>query len=178
MRTITSATYLCNHIEQNDPKSHVNENYRCLWSSLMVARCPGSLYSPNTHITSPKIVADHYDHTTDHAVHTSTPRAEMRPGVSQMVCAAIHTSYRTRLLVQHLQMHTQGASMDSSMEYGRLMPVPFLTHFILNSRHAPFAHMSAVVMLEHEPADHAHTPARLHSILPCLCPQARRGEAP
>lgn len=27
----------------------------------------------------------------------------MRKGVSQMVCAAIHTSYRTRLLVQHPQ---------------------------------------------------------------------------
>jgi hypothetical protein len=98
-----AATSSSGHIEQNDPKSHVNENYRCLWSSLMVPRSPGSLYSPITHITSPKTVTDHYVHTTDRAVHTRTPRAEMRKGVSQMVCAAIHTSYRTRLLVQHPQ---------------------------------------------------------------------------
>ena len=88
-------------IEQNDPKSHVKENYRCLWYSLMVPRCPDNLYSPNTHITSPKTVTDQYVHTTDHNVHTHTPRAKMRHSISQTMCAAIHTSHRTRLLVQH-----------------------------------------------------------------------------
>ena len=80
------------HVEQNDPKMDINETFRSLWPSLMIPKCLGSLYRPNTHITSPQTVADHSVHTTDHTVHTGTPRAEMRPGVSRIVRAAIHTS--------------------------------------------------------------------------------------
>ena len=51
------------HIEPNDPKVDVNENFRSLWPSQLVPKCLGSLYRPNTHITSPNTVTDHSLHT-------------------------------------------------------------------------------------------------------------------